>query len=247
MLQRVALVTGGASGIGKAIAQRLLEDGFRVIIVDRNLDVLRMTYQEMQQGSRDVYMEHVDVLQETEIIELFKACSQVHGRLDVLVNCAAMTNQKTLLATEPMEWNLIMEVNLRGVYYMCKHAYPLLKECEGAVINIASVMGVNVYPGNTAYGVSKAGLIHLTKSLASEWKKDRIRVNVISPATVDTPLLRKYMAGSEVEIEQTIAEGIMDNRIQTSEQVADVVSLFVRPEARIINGTSIVVDDGSQL
>ncbi|KRF44165.1 SDR family NAD(P)-dependent oxidoreductase [Paenibacillus sp. Soil787] len=245
MLRKVALVTGGASGIGKGIARRLAEDGYEVVIADRNSSLIDEVINEITASSGSAYKEVIDVSDEQAINELFQSWSGRYGRLDVLVNNAATNKPKSLIETEPVDWDFVMDVNLKSVYLFSRGGYPFLKESQGAVVNISSIMGQQLLSsGNTSYGVSKAGVNYLTRVLAKEWLKDHIRVNAIVPAAVDTPLLR---AGLSEEGKQSLEDSISKGMIQTPEQIAGVVSLFLRPEASIITGTCLVADGGSQL
>jgi NAD(P)-dependent dehydrogenase (short-subunit alcohol dehydrogenase family) len=245
--KQVALIIGGGSGIGKATAFQLAQLGFYVVIADRNEEALCETLLEMQLFSEDVQMKMVDIIEEEQVIELFNQWPAPLSRLDVLVNCAGVSNPKPLLETNTGLWDLIMDVNLRGTYLLCKYAFPFLKQSEGMVINVASIMGTCVYPNNAAYSASKAAVIHLTKTLAAEWLEYKVRVNAVAPAKVDTPLLRKLSRGTAEDIEREIMAGIEANRIQTSEQIAGVISLLLRSEAKILNGICLIADGGSQL
>lgn len=245
MFRKVALVTGGASGIGKGIALRLAEDGYEVVIADRNSALIDEVVDEITAASGSASKEVIDVSDEQAINKLFQSWSERYGRMDVLVNNAATNKPKSLVDTEPVDWDFVMDVNLKSVYLFSRKAYPFLKESQGAVVNISSIMGQQLLSsGNTSYGVSKAGVNYLTRVLAKEWLKDHIQVNAIVPAEVDTPLLR---AGLSEEGKSKIEQRISEGKVQTTEQIAGVVSLLLRPEASIITGTCLVADGGSQL
>ncbi|KRF39122.1 SDR family NAD(P)-dependent oxidoreductase [Paenibacillus sp. Soil787] len=246
MPEKVALVTGGASGIGRAISIRLAEDGYTVVIVDRNSLLIDDVIESITRNSGRAYKQQIDVTNEEALSQLFQNWAANYGRLDVLINNAAMSKPKPLVDTEPALWDAVMDVNLKGVYTCCRLAYPLLKY-GGNVVNISSIQSQSLAEGNAAYGISKAGVNYLTRVLAKEWLKDRIRVNAVLPAGVDTPLFREVVGVNSEEALRKLETSIEEGEIQTSEQIAGVVSLLLRPEASIITGTCLVADGGSQL
>lgn len=245
MLKKVALVTGGASGIGRGIALRLATEGYEVVIIDQNSSLIDEIVNEIRGASGMAYKEVLDVTDEQAINLLFQSWSDRYGRLDVIVNNAATNRPKLLVDTEPEEWDVVLDVNLKSVYLLCRQAHPFLKESQGAIVNISSVLGtLSLANGNASYGVSKAGVNYLTRVMAKEWLKDHIRVNAVVPAAVDTPLLRAGLSqDGMLKLEENIRNGVY----QTTDQIAGVVSLLLRPEASIITGTCLVADGGSQL
>lgn len=247
MSVKVALVTGGASGIGRAISIRLADEGYTVVIADRNSMLLDEVEGIITRNFGRCYKQQIDVTNEEALNQLFQNWEANYGRLDVLVNNAAMSKPQPLVGTDPELWDAIMDVNLKGVYLLCRLAYPLLKVNCGNVINISSIQAQSLAEGNAAYGISKAGVNYLTRVLAKEWLKDRIRVNAVLPAGVDTPLFREVAGVNTEEALRKLEASIEAGAIQTSEQIAGVVSLLLRPEASIITGTCLVADGGSQL
>lgn len=245
MSRKVALVTGGAAGIGRGIALRLASDGYEVVIVDRNTSLIDEVVVEIAGASGVAHKVVLDVTDEQAIISLLEGWPDRYGRLDVIVNNAATNRPKPLIESSSEEWDVVMDVNLKAVYMLCRQAYPLLKESQGAIVNISSALGTLLLAnGNASYGVSKAGVNYLTRVMAKEWLKDRIRVNAVVPAAVDTPLLREGLSEEGLlKLDENLRNGIY----QTTEQIAGVVSLLLRPEASIITGTCLVADGGSQL
>lgn len=210
----VVLITGSEGGIGKATELLFSFDGWRVVGADKTLGI--------------------DITKEQSIKHVLRKTYKTYGRLDVLVNNAAIQINKSLLETTEEDWDCVMTANLKAVFMMSKLAHPLLKLSSGSIVNIASVHGSATLPNRGAYPTSKAGLVGLTRSMAIEWASDDIRVNCVQPGAVDTIKLRK-----------TPTRRVPMARIGTPEEVAQVI-LFLADKTRsgFITGQTIVIDGG---
>jgi len=182
-MAKAALVTGGSSGIGLAIARVLREEQFDLTLASR-------TKEKVERAAGDLGAQAVaaDVSREEDCERLVAEHRERFGRLDVLVNSAGVGIGGRVEELSTKHWNLQLDVNLRGAFMVTRAALPLLKETRGLVVNIASIAGTNPAPGLAAYGASKAALISLTRSLNAELDADGVRSTAICPAFVDTAM-----------------------------------------------------------
>ena len=188
---KVAIVTGGSSGIGRETVLRFAREGARVVVADRNRVAGEETERLAQEITRDAFFQPVDVSDPTQIKAMVEATQDRFGRLDVLVNAAAVLIRTPPLAeVDERDWDLTMATNLKGLFFCCKYSIPaMLASGGGSIVNIASQAGLRGYGLSLPYAVSKAGVIHLTTTAASHYTSLGIRINAIAPGPVDTPQL----------------------------------------------------------
>ncbi len=184
---KVAIITGGTKGIGKAIAESLLKNGAKVFICARDKFVLKRSLEYLSQFGK-VDGEICDVRSETQVKEMFDECLRVFGGVDILINSAGVgVFGKTVEELEPDDFRWVLETNLFGVYYTCHHAIPLIKSRGGGyIINISSLAGQNAHPKMAAYNASKFALNGFTEALMQEVRQDNIKVSYICPGSVNT-------------------------------------------------------------
>lgn len=226
---RVAIVTGGARGIGKAVARLLSEHGLKVVICSRNEDELKKTADEI---SRDFPNSGTfltcDVSQESDVRNLFQSTLDQFGRLDVLVNNAGIIEVKSIEETDLSTWERTLGINLTGTFLCCREAFRTMKQPSGgSIVNVSSlagVPGVEKFPGFGSYTVSKYGLAGLGEILALEGIQKKIRVNTISPGAVDTKMLQQVAPDMHPKL--------------TPEEVAKVVWFLVSDQASVVTGTN---------
>jgi len=224
--KKVALITGGSNGIGKAIAQRFLDEGAKVII----FDIVKPDYE------ADFYQ--VDITKEEEIKKAFQKIKH----LDIVVNNAGIYFQASIEETSQEQLDKIIDVNFKGAYLISKYALPLIKESKGNIINISSVVGIVSDPTSPAYCSTKAALIMLTKCMAREYGLKGVRVNAILPGPIDTPLLRIVLSSEEL-IKKYAALNPM-RRVGKPEEVANVAAFLASDEASYVTGGIYLVDGG---
>jgi meso-butanediol dehydrogenase / (S,S)-butanediol dehydrogenase / diacetyl reductase len=240
-LARVAVVTGGARGIGLAIAKWFLARDYRVAILDIDLATLTKTATELNDATR-VLVLHTDVSQPAQVDAAIKAITEKFGRIDALVNNAGVAVFKRILDTTFEEWRHVMSTNLEGAF-LCTQACAsvMLKTGGGAVVNIASISGLRASTMRVAYGTSKGALIHLTKQQAIELGDVGIRVNAVAPGPVETEMSKLVHT---VAIRSDYFDAIPLNRYGTTEEIAEAVGFLCSDAASYVNGQVLAVDGG---
>ncbi len=245
LTDKVAIVTGGASGIGRATVLRFAEEGAKVVAADRSLTGLEQTQDLANKISSDVATVAVDVSKTDHVSDMVDQAVDRFGRVDVLVNAAGV-----LILTPPLaevderHWDLIMATNLKGLFLCCKAAIPaMLTNGGGSIVNIASMAGVQAYGQSLPYAVSKAGIIHLTTVAASQYTSQGIRINCIAPGFVDTPQARGSTQSTEA-IESAAQHHPM-GRIGRPEEIANTILFLASDESSYMSGSTVIVDGGS--
>ncbi len=234
--QRVAVVTGGASGIGLATTKQLAGDGFRVAVLD---------VADAAGGNADLVL-RADVTDHDDVERAFQRIVDVFGRVDVLVNNAGITGsaEATVCHRTPVEeWDRVVAVNVRGPFLCTRAALPtMLGQRSGHVITVASVAGLVAFPGRSAYTTSKGAAVLFTKSLAVDYAAYGIRANAVCPGMVATPMTQWRLDVPELraEVEAKIPMG----RVAQPEDVADAISLLASDRLSYLTGHALAVDGG---
>jgi NAD(P)-dependent dehydrogenase (short-subunit alcohol dehydrogenase family) len=238
---KVVVVTGGARGIGLAIAERFLSKGYRVALLDIDRKTLAATGKRLADPARALALS-CDVSDAEQVKAAVKRVAATFGRIDALVNNAGIAIFKPVLKTSFAEWQRVLNVNLNGAF-LCTHACApvMLKHGGGAVVNIASISGLRASTLRVAYGTSKAALIQLTKQYAVELGTAGIHVNCVAPGPVDTDMAKLVHS---VAIRQDYHDVIPLNRYGTPEEIAAVVVFLCSDDASYINGQVLAADGG---
>jgi 3-oxoacyl-[acyl-carrier protein] reductase len=238
---KVALITGGAQGIGRAIALRFAREGARLAVSDINLEKAKETVKELENLGSDALAIGGNVADGQAAEEMIGQTVNRFGRLDILVNNAGITRDGVLLRMKDEDWDLVLAVNLKGAYHCTKAALrPFLKQKEGKIVNIASVTGQMGNAGQCNYAASKAGLIGFTKSVAREYANRNIQVNAVAPGFIDTAMSQAIPEkGREFLIKQIPME-----RLGTAEDVAEGVLFLASSAADYITGQVLNVNGG---
>jgi meso-butanediol dehydrogenase/(S,S)-butanediol dehydrogenase/diacetyl reductase len=230
-MNKVAIVTGGARGIGHAIARKFLAQGYRVAIFD--LDVVELG---------NTYALQCDVSDPGQVANSVARVVERYGRIDALVNNAGIAVFKPLLETSFEEWQRVLAVNLNGPFLCTQACAPvMLKTGGGAVVNISSISGLRASTLRVAYGTSKAALDHLTKQQAAELGNLGIRVNAVAPGPVDTAMAKAVHSAA---IRAEYHDAIPLNRYGTEDEIAAAVVFLCSDAASYINGQTLAVDGG---
>jgi NAD(P)-dependent dehydrogenase (short-subunit alcohol dehydrogenase family) len=247
---RVAIVTGGGTGIGRAVSLRLAKAGARAVVVNysRSEKDARTTAGELVLLGSDALVHKADVSDDSAVAEMIAAVKDRYGRLDVLINNAGTTRfiaHPDLDALTEEVWNDILGVNLKGTFYCCRAAAPELRRAGGAIVNIASIAGHRGTGSSIVYAVSKAGVLQLTRALAIALAPD-VRVNSVSPGLVSTRWFRQRFgeeaAGAQ---EESLAATTPLGAIANADHVAQAVMSFV--ENDILTGQDMIVDGGKNI
>jgi NAD(P)-dependent dehydrogenase (short-subunit alcohol dehydrogenase family) len=227
---RVALVTGGASGIGAATVARFRTEGATAISVD-------------VVGGPDVVL---DVTDEDAVARAVRDIVDTHGRLDVVVNAAGVAGGGPVHLVDGTEWDRVMDVNLKGTFHVCKHAgAQMVAQRSGSIVNIASIEGIEGTEGGSAYNASKGGVIMLTKSMAIDYGPCGIRVNAVCPGGVETPLLLSLIDQPGMQdYKAKMLDAHKLGRFGRPEEIANAILFLASSEASFMTGSAMVVDGG---
>lgn len=238
---QVALVTGSARGIGKAIAEGLAQKGVNVVIADVNLEEALKTSSEIAGlGVRSQAL-RLDVSSSKEVTWVFEDIQRNFGRLDILVNNAGITRDGLLLRMKEEDWDLVININLKGAFLCSKEAVKIMaKQRYGRIVNIASVVAFMGNPGQVNYSASKAGIVGLTKTIAKEYASRGITANAVAPGFIMTAMTEALSDNVKEEMKKAIPMG----RFGTVMDVANAVVFLSSPDSGYITGQVIHVNGG---
>ncbi len=244
---KVTLVTGGGSGIGRGIAQMFAEEGALVMVVDVSLEGAKETAQKITSEGGDARFVQADISKEDEVQQIVQEAVDTWDRLDVLVNNAGIVREGSVTETTIEDWDAVMGINLRGTFLCSRYALnQMVQQGAGAIINIGSVGGLRGARGLAAYATAKAGVINLTRQMANDYGQHGIRVNCICPGTIVTPMHRIWY--TEEEQEATLAEWAKNRPLNMAGEPIDIAYPAVylaSDEARFVTGSIVVVDGGA--
>ena len=237
----VAVVTGGARGIGLGIAEWFLAAGYRVALLDIDAETLAQTGKRLNDPAR-VLAIHCDVSSPQQVQAAFQQVSATFGRIDALINNAGVAIFKRIAETTYEEWRHVLSTNLDGTFLCTQACVPvMLKSGGGSIVNISSISGLRASTLRVAYGTSKAAIIHLTKQQAVELRTQGIRVNAIAPGPVETEMAKLVHS---VAVRADYYDVIPLNRYGTVEEIAAAAGFLCSPAASYINGQVLAVDGG---
>jgi len=243
---KAALVTGASSGIGKATALRLAQEGIRVAVAARNQKDLEKTAHQITEIGCEALVIPADLTIETQAQQCVEKTVKHFGRLNILVNAAGIIGSGTVETTTLKAWDTMLNINLRSVFHLMKLAVPHLEKTKGTVVNVSSVTGLRAFPGVLAYCVSKAGVDQLTRCAALELADRGIRVNAVNPGVVRTNLHRR--GGMDEKAYAAFVEHSKAThplgRIGEPEEVAELIFFLATEKSGWITGTTISIDGG---
>lgn len=237
---KIAIVTGGASGIGLATVRAFLEKGAKVVFADYNEEAGRKVEKDLKDTYADVVFENVDVSDEKSVEKLVLVTVERFGRLDIMVNNAGVGILKASHELSDEEYKRVISINQDGVFYGCKYAIQeMLKTGGGAIVNTASILGSVGEPGAMAYNASKGAVNLMTKSLAVEYGDRGIRVNAVAPAYVETGMVNKEALG---DFYDSLVARHPIGRLGRPEEIAHAIVFLCENE--FVTGTTVLVDGG---
>lgn len=246
-IKKVAVITGGTSGIGLASAKLFLEQGYRVALIGRTLEKGQTALADLKAASELAVFVQGDIAQVSECKGMVKQIINQFGQIDVLVNSAGVYVEKAIVDMEEADYTHIMDVNVKGTYFMCQQTIEYLqKSTDGAIVNVSSDAGIN---GNflcSAYCASKGAVTVFSKALALELAPYHIRVNCVCPGDIDTPLTRAQFSNQEDPTEELreMTSVYPIGRIGKAEEVAEVICFLASSKASFVVGAAWGVDGG---
>jgi len=241
MANRIAFVTGASRGIGRACALALAEEGEKVVVAARQIDRLDAVAAEIRAAGREAFVMPIDLASPDSIKEAFAKAAKEFGRIDILVNNAALTRDGLAMRMKRDDWEAVIQTNLSGAFFSIQQVLPgMVRERWGRIINITSVVGESGNPGQANYVASKAGLIGLTKSLAQELASRNITVNAVAPGFIETDMT----ASLSDELKARITESVPLKRIGKPEEIAAAVRYLASDDAAYVTGHVLDVNGG---
>ncbi len=238
---KVAIITGSASGFGKGIAKKFSDEGAKLILVDINLKLLKKV-------SKSLYQDHfvADVSKESNFRSLLKYVLKKYKTIDIIVNNAGITHKpKNMEAVTGKEFDKVFNVNAKSVYLSAKYFVPRMKKLRrGVILNVASTAGLSPRPKLNWYNASKGWMITATKAMAIELAPFNVRVNAIAPVAGVTPLLKSFMGGNTPQKKKAFLSTIPIGRFSTPQDMGNAACFLCSDEASMITGTILEVDGG---
>jgi|TARA_B110000263_G_scaffold250185_1_gene271341 NAD(P)-dependent dehydrogenase (short-subunit alcohol dehydrogenase family) len=241
---RRALITGASRGLGLEIALTLARDGYDLALADKEISRLDKILERPELAKTKAIPVKIELLSEDSIRDGFKSATDGLGGLDVLVNNAGTTLLKSAIDVTWEEWDAVIDVNLKGQYFLaCLLAnHCISQKRDGAIINIASTHGLTGLAGRSVYGISKGGMIQMTRMLAIEWATLNIRINTVAPSTVLTDSRKEML--KDPNVREKMLERIPTGEFPMPEDIAAGVRYLASPEAKSVTGQTLAIDGG---
>ncbi len=243
-----AVVTGGASGIGKATVERFLEEGAEVAVIDISEDSCSSLSKELEGKGFEALMIPGDVSQYKDVQRVVGLAAEGLGGIDVLFNNAGILVEGSVEQVSEEDWDRIMSINVKGVFLMCKEVVPLmLRQGKGAIVNNASCSGLVGDRNAIAYNTSKGAVVLMTKCLALDYAQKGIRANCVCPGEIDTPMFRQEARSRNMPVEEyrkELCEVHPIGRLGVPSEVADAVLFLASDDASFVTGAALSVDGG---
>ena len=244
---KVALITGGGSGIGRATCELFAREGARLAILDVDPRAAETTAEFARELKAEAIALNADVSISTDLRKAVDAAVERFDRIDVLVNNAGYGIRGTVVDTDEADWNRLIAVNLGGVFLGCKHVIPMMRRTGGGtIVNMASAVGLAGIADRAAYIASKGAVIALTRALAVDHADEGIRVNAVAPGPIETPYLRRVLSpGQDLpSLQADMAERALLGRVGTADEVAYAILYLASDESSYLTGVVLPVDGG---
>lgn len=244
---KISLITGAGSGIGQATALKFASEGSIVFAGDRDLQAAEKTQHLIEQAGGNGRAMALDVTQEQQVEQAIAMIVEQFGQLDILHNNAGVSVLKPITETTEADWDFLFGVNLKGMFFGCKHAIPyMVRQGSGVIINTASELAIVGQPLYSAYCATKGGVLAFTRALSVEWVSQGIRINAVCPGPIKTPMLQaEFDLAVDPKVEETtMTQSIPAGRLGTPEDIARVALFLASDDAEFVHGAAIVADGG---
>jgi NAD(P)-dependent dehydrogenase (short-subunit alcohol dehydrogenase family) len=244
---KIAIITGAGSGIGEETAKLFAQEGATVIVADRAGDVASRVAEEIVASGGKAFPATVDVTREMEVKALIEGTAEKYGRLDILVNNAGYGFAGTVVNTTEEQWDALMAVNVKGVFFGCKYAIPIMeKQGGGSIVNTASTVAIVGITDRAAYVASKGAVAALTRAMALDHVKANIRVNCVAPGTIESPYFTEIFAKAEnaAELRRSLEQRQAMERLGKPIEIARAILFLASDESSFCTGTTLVADGG---
>lgn len=240
---KVAIITGGGSGIGRGIAQMFAKEGAKVVVCGRRLDVLQETVSLIKQGGAEAVAVQTDVSDYNQVSNLVQTTIAQFGKVDILVNCAGVYLAHDALSASEEEWNKVISIDLKGVWVCSKACISqMLAQGGGKIINIASIAGLIGFEQSAAYCAAKGGVVNLTREMALDFASKKININAIAPGVIDTDMTKDFLSNEEAK--KSFLDKTPVGRVGTPEDIAYGAVYLASGESDFVTGHILVIDGG---
>jgi|TARA_B000000475_G_scaffold243323_1_gene215134 meso-butanediol dehydrogenase/(S,S)-butanediol dehydrogenase/diacetyl reductase len=239
---KIVIVTGAGSGIGRSTALRLDSEGADLLILDKNQDQLSETKMMLKNKNSSEHV--VDISSVNGTKKFFKDLKAKHNRLDALINIAGILRFDNSHEVSLDDWNKILNINLTGTFFMCSHAIPMLLESKGAIVNVSSTAALGAHAWTAAYSASKGGISAFSKTLAVEYGMQGLNINCVCPASIETPMSTNPKMPKDIDTRLLKKIMPLDGVNRTPDDIASTIAFLASDDAIHINGIDLRVDGG---
>lgn len=244
---KVALVTGGSSGIGRAVCLRYASEGAAVVLSSRRVEEGEQTAEMVRAAGGEATFVQGDITRTADVLNMVKTCLSKYGALDIACNNAGIEGPMQLMSEiSEDEFSKVIDVNLLGTWRSMKaELQPMIAQGGGVIVNVGSIAGIIGFPNAAVYSASKHAMIGLTKTAAQENAPHNVRVNIVCPGLIDTEMANRFTGGETSEVENFIIALTQIRRRGTSEEIADAVLYLSSDQSSYVTGHSLVIDGGA--
>ena len=239
---KIVVITGAGSGIGRSTALRLDAEGATSVIVDMNADQLKETLEMM--GNKKSSLKVLDISSVEDSKKCFEEIKESHKKLNALINVAGILRFDNSHEVEPNNWSKILDVNLTGTFFMCRYALPLLLESKGAIVNVSSTAAIGAHAWTAAYSASKGGISAFSKTLAVEYGMRGLNINCVCPASIETPMSSNPDMPKDLDTRLLKKIIPLDGVNRSPDDIASTIAFLASEDAIHINGIDLRVDGG---
>lgn len=239
---KIVVITGAGSGIGRSTALRLDSEGADLLIVDKSPDDLKATKNMLSNNNSSAHVLDISSINSSK--QFFDDLEEKHKKLDALINVAGILRFDNSHEVELENWNQILNINLTGTFFMCKHALPLLLKSKGAIVNVSSTAALGAHAWTAAYSASKGGISAFSKTLAVEYGMEGLNINCVCPASIETPMSSNPVMPKNIDTRLLKKIMPLDGVNRSPDDIASTIAFLASDDAIHINGIDLRVDGG---